>query len=736
MDDRCHANGRPTLHRCVLAAASIAALASTAAAETPHLQLTRTARPPALEDFFGTGIPAGVTPIDGFTQREPGDGIPVSEGTVAYVAYDQNRLYVVFVCDVQDRSTLRARRAPREAITADDQVAVLLDTFHDRRRSYLFAVNPLGIQADALLTEGQPDDYSYDTVWSSSGRLTTHGYVAWIAIPFKSLRLPPGDTQEWGIALMRSIPRNSEQSYWPAITRRVEGLAQQFATVDGLDGISPAHNVQLIPYGSAARASVRETGGAMVDAGFGRAGIDAKTVVRNALTVDLTVNPDFSQVESDQPQVTTNQRFEVFFPEKRPFFIENAGYFLYGSVPAGGNIPPFLFFSRRVADPSAGIRLTGKIGKWAVGALAINDRAVRQTDPHSPLAHVGITRVQREIAAQSSIGLLASIRTIAGRRDNRVLAADGRIKAGSNWVITMLGAMSSTSEAGGNPQSGTAVNVNINRTSRRVLYNVFYSDRSPTFRADLGFVPRTDIRQVEQYVEYRWHPSAKGLVALGPNSFFRFNWSRNGDLQDWIVRFPFQVDLKGRTSIFVRRVESGERVRGIQFREHLQTVNVQTEWLKWLAVTESVESGRSVNYFPPPGMAPTPASFLTASLTLTARTAPQFRTDLAYLFNRLKDVGGSHSSMAPIFDNHVARLTVNYQFTRALSARAIADYRAVLPDAARVMLTRSRRLTGDLLLTYLVQPGSGVYVGYTSAMDNGTRVSRQLFVKTSYLFRF
>jgi hypothetical protein len=535
---------------------------------------------------------------------------------------------------------------------------------------------------------------------------------------------------------MRSIPRNSEQSYWPAITRRVEGLAQQFATVDGLDGISPAHNVQVIPYGSAARASVRDTGGAMVDAGFTRAGIDAKTVLRNALTVDLTLNPDFSQVESDQPQVTTNQRFEVFFPEKRPFFIENAGYFLYGSVPAGGNTPPFLFFSRRVADPSAGIRLTGKIGKWAVGALAINDRAVRQTDPTSPLAHVGITRVQREIAAQSSIGLLASIRTIAGRRDNRVLAADGRIKAGSNWVITTLGAMSSTSEAGGSPQSGTAVNVNINRTSRRVLYNVFYSDRSPAFRADLGFVPRTDIRQVEQYVEYRWHPSTKGLVALGPNSFFRFNWSRNGDLQDWIVRFPFQVDLTGRTSIFVRRVESGERVRGIQFREHLQTVNVQTEWLKWLAVTESFESGRSVNYFPPPGMAPTPAAFLTASLTLTARTAPQFRTDLTYLFNRLKDVGDGHPSTAPIFDNHVARLTMNYQFTRALSARAIADYRTVLPDAGPVMLTRSRRLTGDLLLTYLVQPGSAVYVGYTSAMDNGTRVSRQLFVKTSYLFRF
>ena len=319
------------------------------------MRLTRTERPLGIEDFIGSRIPAGTTRIEGFTQREPGDGAPVSEGTVAYVAYDQNRLYVVFICDVRDRSTLRARRAPREAITADDQVAILLDTFHDRRRSYLFAVNPLGIQTDALLTEGQPGDYSYDTVWFSSGRLTERGFVAWIAIPFKSLRLPPGDTQDWGIALMRSIPRNSEQSYWPAITRRVEGLAQQFATVDGLDGISPAHHVQLIPYGSGARAAVRETGGALADAGFMRAGIDAKTVIRNALTVDVTLNPDFSQVESDQPQVTTNQRFEVFVPEKRPFFIENAGYFLYGAVPAGGNIPPFLFFSRRVADPSAGV---------------------------------------------------------------------------------------------------------------------------------------------------------------------------------------------------------------------------------------------------------------------------------------------------------------------------------------------------------------------------------------------
>jgi hypothetical protein len=281
-----------------------------------------------------------------------------------------------------------------------------------------------------------------------------------------------------------------------------------------------------------------------------------------------------------------------------------------------------------------------------------------------------------------------------------------------------------------------------------VLYNVFYSDRSPSFRADLGFVPRTDIRQIEQYVEYRWRPARGPIVAIGPNSYFRFNWDRRGRLQEWIVRYPFQVDLKGRTSLFLRRVEYGELFRGLSFREHLQTVNLQTEWFKWLAVNESLEGGRNVNFFPPAGVMPGPASFLTASVSLSFRPSSQFRADAAYLLNRLTEVPSDRGQAESIFVNHVARITVNYQFTRLLSLRTILDYRAVLPNPSLVALTRDKRFVGDVLLTYLVQPGTAMYLGYTSGFDNMANPaeppigpptnprSKQLFVKASYLVRF
>jgi hypothetical protein len=229
-------------------------------------------------------------------------------------------------------------------------------------------------------TDGeQEDDYSFDALWHSDGRLTSFGYVVWMAIPFKSLRFLNVQEQDWGIAFARAIQRNNETSFWPYVTRRVAGMGQQLATARGLRDISPGRNIQFIPYGALTGARfldperpsyVRET-----DV---RAGLDGKMVLKDAFTLDLTFNPDFSQVESDEPQVTINQRFEVFFPEKRPFFIENASFF---------ETPVNLFFSRRVADPQVGARITGKKQGWALAALAIDDRepgsVVEESSPGS-----------------------------------------------------------------------------------------------------------------------------------------------------------------------------------------------------------------------------------------------------------------------------------------------------------------------------------------------------------------
>ena len=331
-----------------------------ATAQTPkkHIAIPRIESAPKLQDYID-GRPVGVE-VSGFLQRDPGDLVPVSDPTTAYLAYDGDTLFVAFVCKAADPSSIRARMAKRESIFDDDWVAVHLDPFQEKQRAYMFFSNPIGIQADGVTSEGGGDDLSYDAVWSTEARRTADGYAVLISIPFKSLRFPSGtDPGAWGIALQRNIPVRSEQAFWPGITNRISGFSSQFGAMDGVSGVSPGRNVQFIPYGTFAAARVLdETDARRASQTDARGGVDAKVVLRDKITVDATVNPDFSQVESDEPQVTINQRYEVFFPEKRPFFLENANYF---------QTPITLFFSRRIGDPQFGSRVTGRTGRWAIG---------------------------------------------------------------------------------------------------------------------------------------------------------------------------------------------------------------------------------------------------------------------------------------------------------------------------------------------------------------------------------
>ena len=219
------------------------------------LIIPRLARAPVLEEFL-TMHPEGdvateMAKVTGFVQRNPHDRQPASQPTDAYLGYDQKNLYVVFVC-FDDPSKVRARMSRREDIFSDDNVEIMLDTFHDRRRAYAFQTNPLGVQWDAIWTEIPHEDSSgalnnfdssFDTVWSSRGKLTQQGYVVWMAIPFKSLRFSPEQLQTWGLILYRGILRENEDDFWPEISRRVEGRLGQAATASGLEKISPGRNM-------------------------------------------------------------------------------------------------------------------------------------------------------------------------------------------------------------------------------------------------------------------------------------------------------------------------------------------------------------------------------------------------------------------------------------------------------------------------------------------------------------
>ncbi len=724
-----------------------------AAAEPPRIQIPRASKAPALEDVLGGASASAGAMITDFRQYNPHDGEPTSRETRAYLSYDSDNLYALFVCK-DEPDNIRARISKREDIFNDDMVTLYVDTFHDRQRMYTFSSNPLGIQADLIFTEGQRPNLAFDTLWYSKGQLTADGYVVWMAIPFKSLRFPRSAGQSWGIALGRGIIRNNEFSYWPYITPRVRSFVSQLATLEPLDQVSRGHNVQVMPYLTFTHARIHDD----TDQGAKplemrselRGGFDAKLIWRDSVSIDIAVSPDFSQVESDEPQVTINQRFEVFFPEKRPFFLENAGFFL---------TPENLFFSRRVMQPSVGIRMTGKAGVWNVGGLMMNDRGTGESpvggDSH---AWVGVARVQREFGKQSSIGFLGTGRA-TNQGANEVLSFDARLNLNPNWTLT--GQLAKSWARGlvlGKPV-GTDSFVELSHNGRHFNYVSQYVDRSPGFRSDVGFIPRVDIRQTVHSFDYRVRPKHSLVASFGPSFSALSNWDREGRVQDWQAVVGFGIDLVRKTALSGNHAESFERFQDHGFRKESSGLTLSSDWFKSVGIATSYNHGAAINFFPAAGLQPFLGTSDTASARVTLRPRPGLQIDNTYLYSRLGAQGLSSSQTpaerikASVFNNHLLRSKLNYQFTRRLALRAILDYSAVLPNAALVNLDRSKKLTTDFLVTYFVHPGTALYVGYTDKHENvffnattSTLVNlptpsfrmttaRQVFFKVSYLFR-
>jgi hypothetical protein len=721
------------------------------------LEISRVDGPPSLEAYLAAAAgadagrqasdgsrassPATGVAVTGFRQRQPRDGAPASQPTTAYVSYDDDNLYVVFVC-TDDPDAVRAAVSRREDLENDDVVGVSLDTFFDRKRAYLFFVNPLGVQRDGILTEGQDEDWSFDAVWESEGRMTPTGYVVRIAIPFRSLRFPNRPEQTWGIALSRVIRRNSEESYWPHLTKRVQGLVPQFAALEGIRRVSPGRNVQILPYGVLARARTLDPeSGAYRTERDERPGLDAKIVLRDAITLDATVNPDFSQVESDDPQVTVNQRFEVFFPEKRPFFLENAGYF---------QTPIELFFSRRIADPGVGGRLTGKLGRWAVGAIGMNDRAPGRLPVGDPLAGrragIGALRLQREVGDESTVGAMVTDHEFA-ESHARAFSLDSRFKLGKNWAAAAQVATTSTRDPDEGGRSGSAALAELVREGRHLDYAGSYLRITPEFSAPLGFVRRVGIQRMKQSVQYKVRPRSDFLLAFGPTLKADYVWDVSGGLLDRELSAELQVELAGETEIKLVRSEAFELFEGARFFPDATELSVASEPVKWLTLDAAYRWGTAVNHDPAEGLEPFAGRSLEIEAGLGFRPTARLRLDNRYIESRLTSAG------SPVFTERALRTRLGYQFTRALSLRAIVDYEAVVPDSTRSEEEHERRWTGDLLLTYLVSPGTALFLGYTDRYENLARVAgepltlrrssspemsvgRQVYFKVSYLVRF
>ncbi len=716
--------------------------------------------------------------VEGFTQRVPTDGAPISQRTEVYLGYDDKNLYAIFVCFDSEPRKIRARLSRREDIFDDDTVEIMLDTFHDHRRAYSFNTNPLGVQLDALWTEGQDFDSSFDTVWNSAGKVTDRGFVVWFAIPFRSLRFPSGDPQTWGILLNREIPRSSEDAFWPPYSSRIQGRLNQEGTATGLEKISPGRNIQLIPY--AIGRSFRE-----IDANdpsdvfysqrtaFGQVGLDAKLVLKDKFAIDATANPDFSQIESDQPQVTVNQRFEVFFPETRPFFQENSNYF---------KTPINLVFTRRMADPKWGVRMTGKDGPWAVGLLAADtDSPGEQVDSSNPLfnqhALFAVGRVSRDIGSQSTVGALYADREVNGFF-NRVGSVDGRFNLNDHWTLNAQAAYSATLNpedstfnqfnTTGGYQSGNAEEVVLQRDGLKLHYFLDYTDRSPNFRTLTGFDPQQDIRDLYQRLQYTFRPEGKHLISWGPTFETYEIYDHEGNRINSGYMPSMKVELIGQTFLTALYAQEMERLRPQDFSaitsiqkyvRHTTEFAIDSSYFQKVILHADFRLGTRVNYDAPYVQAlpqfpiiPFLARRMSANATITVRPIRALKVDNTYIMLRLRSLDTSFGAM----NNHIIRSKWNYQFTRELSFRFIGEYSTVLSNPYFTYLQTAKNFNADSLITYLVHPSTAIYVGYNSNLENvasplGTDVNgelnhdplgrlhndgRNFFVKASYLFRF
>lgn len=723
------------------------------AVELVPLRVPRVNRPPKLEEFLN-GIPREAeVAVSVFRQFDPHDGDPVTQPTVAYLSYDSSNLYVGWICK-DDPSKIYARVAPRKQIDLDDRVTINIDTFQDHKHAYWFDVNPYGIQFDGRTTDGIGDDPSWEGLWYSEGRITENGYVVLETIPFKSLRFPRASKQIWYICLARFIQRNNEMSVWPFISHA--GLPQfvgQFAPIEIDENISPGRNLQFIPYGLASYDHYLDPTAGFQGQAEHHAGLDAKAVIRDALTLDVALNPDFSEIGTDDPKVQVNQRYEVIFPERRPFFLENASIF---------TMPEQLFFSRRIVNPQYGVKLTGSLGRWSVGALASDDRApgevlLQGETGHGDRAYDGVFRVEREFGHQSHVGLFLE-GTSFGSSYNRVGSLDLRYVLPRNWTMAGQATTTQTKDTAGQSFAGPGYIFSLQKTNNHVSFQNHYIDRSPGLNSTLGYIDRTDIRSWETYASYAWKPkTSKKVMAYGPTIDGTVIYDHEGTLQNWSIEPGFQITLPKLTTLSLNYAQGYEFYGGTGFRGQLADFSLTTSWFKWLDMKADYNHGARINYYPAANLDPFAGNADNASATITLHPETHLRLDEIYYYTRLATRSDAPiSGAAPgqvIFTNHLLRSKINYQFTPAISFNAIFDYDALLPNNALVSSAYSKQADTTLLFTYLPHPGTAVYIGYADTFQNvdyntnqvppytitnlpGTSTDRQLFMKVSYLLRF
>lgn len=720
--------------------------------------------------------------IGRFVERYPDDGKHPANPTVAYLGYTHEYFFAAFVCTDHTPALVRAHMLARDNLGDDDTVQVMLDTFHDQRRAFSFQSNAYGIESDALYSEQNGYDYSFDTVWDAWGRRTTTGYVVLIRIPFASLyfaKAAPGELRTWGIILGRGISHTNESDYWPRSNHNIAGRLTQDMEVEGFRDIERGQNLQFEPY-SLARNLRQLNAVNPIDPYFqdkhlqGYSGLDSKFILHNSLVLDTTLNPDFSQVGIDNP-AAPNQRFPPYFAEVRPFFIENSSYFM---------TPISLYYTNNVQTPQYGARLTGKLGPWAMGVLGVDDRspgqAVPDDDPeYNTRAHFYLGRVNRDVGSLSDVGLIYADREYLDSF-NRAGGFDYRARLHNRWTVTGQAVTSRTKNIGDSTQgeqecenlkltcSGQAWYQQVSYSDLHRSWWTAYNDNSAGFVTDTGFFQRPDVREPNGAFTYTFRPAHGPILSDGPSVYSERIWDHNGVPLDYYFNPSYFFSFKARTSLTASLSLGQDRLRPIdyssltgdvEYHSHTESLNFYTSPVPYLAIGGGYYQGTVINYSPPDGAGPGPVNVSSPNLNVEVKPFSSVDLQNSYVFTRFADL----TSGDTVYDNHELISRWNYQVTRAASFNLIGQYISTLPNPEYTDLANSKTLFADALFTYMPHPGTALYVGYIGNFANIDRAlctreqdgmcnsgdpilpptysslmndGKNLYVKVSYLLRF
>ncbi len=745
-----------------------------------------------------------------FYQTAPGDNTQASRPTEARIIYDEKHLYISFKCwDEPDK--IRATVAKRDEVFGEDNVRVWLDTYNDQRRAYVLGFNPLGIQQDGIYTEGRGSDFSVDVVMESKGVIEPWGWSVEVKIPFKSLRYTAGKGKLWGFNVARNIDRfNDEFDQWLPDDRNISGFLIKHGKLAGLEEIKYERTLEIVPSVTVSQTGRRtrtipryilndptaNPGFNMIDRGRfvnfpvgADLGVTLKYTISPNVTLDAAVNPDFAEIEADAPVVTANQRFPIYFTEKRPFFLEGQDIF---------STPMNIFYSRTIVDPDVAVKLTGKSGKNSFGFLAASDKAPGNYDDddlNDPSvrpwidefagrnAIFAVARVKRDFGKENNIGFMATYRGFPERK-NLVASFDGRLKLSPTLTANfqMIGTTSrrcyfdNSFEPANDPQQAArnrgicgGATFNKYRTGNGIGYYasldyntdkrgwfVEAGGRSGDYVTDAGFARRTNTNFA--FFMNRFSTASKpknALIRLNARQITAIDYDWKGRLQGFNLGHNYNASLQ--KNIFIS-AESGIFYEKI-YEEEFGLRRMPTRpgafagrpsrgtWQQYMSVNINQTVNKRFNYGLFVGMInnafdfdfgnspqdPQPGLQRDAEIYLEYKPIDPLRMSVSYRKSRLD----RKSDRLRAFDSDIVSINSTYQFSRFLFTRLRLDHDNM-----------QRNYSGQFLFGWNPNPGTAFYVGYndnfnysgwnpyTYQRENGfERNSRTFFIRASYLFR-